>query len=95
MRKKKMGALLVLLSGSTLFGGCLGFGGGGLWNVLWQGAAVSAADSALDALLFDNLFLGQDVANGIAFSNAIFAACDGIEDAQDRATCLAGVTARP
>ena len=85
MRKKKMGALLVLLSGSTLFGGCLG---GGVWNFLWQGAAYSAADSTLDALLFDNLFLGQDVANGIAYSNAVFAACDPITDAVERATCF-------
>lgn len=33
MRKMKMGALLVLLSGSTLFGGCLG----GWWNAALQG----------------------------------------------------------
>ncbi len=46
MRKKKLGALLMLLSGSTMFGGCLG----SYWNALLSGLP----GSILTEFLTDN-----------------------------------------
>lgn len=69
MRKLKKGALLAALAGTTLYGGCLG--GGNWWKFVWQGAAFSAADHALDSLLLDGVFVAQDAANDVARADAI------------------------
>ena len=80
MRKVKKSALLAVLSGTTMFGG-LGCLGGNGWAWLWQGAGLSLADHAMDSLVLDNLFLGQDAAHAVAFGDAVLAICDGRDPA--------------
>lgn len=94
MRRVKKSALLALVSGTSLFAG-LGCLGGEAWKWVWQGAAAATGGALVDTFVWDNVLLGQHVSNGVAYSNAIFAACDGIEDATDRANCFGGLAARP
>ena len=46
MRKVKMGALLAMLGGSTLFGGCLGGGNWTQW--LWTAALQQGVEFVFD-----------------------------------------------